>query len=187
MRLFVAVNPSERFRRELATRVDAWRQRLRLAWTRPGAWHLTLMFLGEWPAERVPELQAALTAEAGRHEPFALRYGGVGAFPDLRRPRVLFLQVDGGAALDRLAAGVRERVDLVWPEGPQDHKAFRAHLTLARIKGALRGDEHDLLAQLDLGRWEPETVSEFRLVSSELDRGGARHADLAVFDLGAGE
>ncbi len=45
MRLFVAVNPPEQLRLDLATRLDTVHSRLRIAWTRPAAWHLTLMFL----------------------------------------------------------------------------------------------------------------------------------------------
>jgi RNA 2',3'-cyclic 3'-phosphodiesterase len=186
VRLFVAVNAPGRFTDDLATRLDAWRRELPLAWTRPETWHLTLMFLGEWPAERLPALRAALAEETGRHAPFDVQPGAVDAFPDLRSPRVLFLQflpLDGGP-LHALAAGVRARVESSWPAGPQDRKAFKPHLTLARIKAPLSRDQREILGRIDLGAWPAQPIGAVRLVASELQARGARHVDQAVLPLG---
>lgn len=183
MRLFVAVNPDEQFTARLATQLDAWRQQLRIAWARPQSWHFTLMFLGEWPAERVPALRQALADEAARHARFAVTCGAVGAFPNLRAPRVLFLHAVSDGRLEALAAGVRQRVEETWPEGPQDRKPFRAHLTFARIKQPLSRGQRDLIAQIQFAPWQPFTVDTVRLVSSELQPTGAHHTDLARLPL----
>jgi RNA 2',3'-cyclic 3'-phosphodiesterase len=187
MRLFVAVNGPQHFLDDLATRLDAWRRELPLAWTHPSTWHLTLMFLGEWPAERLPALRVALAAEVAEHAPFTVQPGRLDAFPDLRAPRVLFLQFtphDGGP-LHALAAGVRARVESTWPAGPQDRKAFKPHLTLARIKSPLSRDQREILGRIDLGAWPAQPIVAVRLVASELQPQGARHVDQAVLPLGA--
>lgn len=171
----MAVNPPERFRRELSTRLDTVRGQVRIAWTRPESWHLTLAFLGEWPADRRESLRLALRARVAAHGGFALQPGRVGAFPSLSRPRVLFLHMDGGTGLTDLATTVRETVDTVWPDGPQDTKDFRPHLTLARIKRPLQGAEPTLLGTLDLGVWDPWPVGSAQLMASELRRDGARY------------
>jgi 2'-5' RNA ligase len=183
VRLFVAVDPGERFRDELDTRLDAWRERLRIAWVRPENWHLTLLFLGDWPADRLPALRDALLDEAPAHRAFAVACGGVGAFPNLRSPRVLFLHLESGGALERLAAGVRSRVAAAIPDGPRDEKPFRAHLTLARVKRPLPPRTRGLPAAMDLGSWEPWPVRDYRLVQSELRPAGARYTVRAVFPL----
>ncbi len=184
MRLFVAVNPTERFTHDLDTWLDRWRPRVPAAWTRRETWHLTLAFLGEWPAERAESLALALSDEAPRHPGFLLRPGELGAFPNLRTPRVLFLQMDGGEALAGLATAVRARVEATWPEGPQDRKVFRPHLTLARFKAPLEAEASAALAGIDPGTWPPQPVAEVRLVRSTLRPSGARYADVAVFPLG---
>ncbi len=183
MRLFLAVNLPEQLRRDLDTRLDTLRGHVGVAWTRPESWHLTLMFLGEWPQERLPKLRGALLAAAAPHAPLTIRPGGVGAFPDLRRPRVLFLHLDGGDPLEALARDLRTAVDAVWPDGPQDHKALRPHLTVARVKRSLQGDEAALLRDFDPGPWEPFAASEVHLMASELHRGGARHTSQATLYL----
>lgn len=171
----MAVNPPPQVCLDLATRLDDLHSRLRIAWTRPEAWHLTLMFLGEWPAQRLPALGTALRDAVEPHRPFVVQPGQVGAFPSRRRPRVLFLHLDGGDPLRAIADDARAAVDAVWPDGPQDHKAFRPHLTLARIKRPLPDAEQTLLRGLDLGGWDSFAVEEVQLVASELRRDGARH------------
>ncbi len=183
MRLFVAVNPPERLVQDLDTRLDTVRRAVRIAWTTPRSWHLTLMFLGEWPAPRAAPLAAALqTAVAACPAP-VIAPGAVGAFPDARRPRVLFLHLDGGERLEQLACTVRGAVDTVWPGGPQDHRAFRPHLTLARIKRPLPSAQRAILADLDLGSWPAFTPPAAHLLASELHPAGARHTEVARLPL----
>jgi 2'-5' RNA ligase len=184
LRLFVAVNPPRQLRQELATRLDTPRRRLHLAWTRPEAWHLTLMFLGNWPEQRLPSLAASLQAAVARHAPFVVRPGGIAAFPDLRRPRVLFLHLDGGDALRTLAADVRQAVNQAWPDGPQDRKDWRPHLTLARVKHPLPAADLAVLRGLDLGALPAFTVTAAWLLESELRSDGARHSVRAELPLG---
>ena len=186
MRLFLAVNCGEQLQQELATRLDPVRRQLSgcpaLRWARPDSWHLTLQFLGEWPESRLPGLERALDRLAGSGE-FLLQPRGLGAFPGFRRPRVLFLHLESGGKAERLAAGIRDVVAEVWPDGPQDGKPFRAHLTLARVKGRLTAEQLAVLADLDLTGLPVEKVTDFRLVASVLHPAGARHRDLAVMPL----
>lgn len=182
MRLFVAVSPGERFVRELTTRLAPWTGRLGVRWTRPETWHLTLAFLGEWPAERVEPLVAGLE-EAIEAEPLLLLPGGLDGFPDLRRPRVLFVQMRDDGSLAALAARVRSAVDRTWPEGPQDRRPFRPHLTLARIRRPLDLEEVKSLPNIDLSGLPEVTVERLQLVRSELRPGGPRYTDRAVFRL----
>ncbi|HOX25260.1 MAG TPA: RNA 2',3'-cyclic phosphodiesterase [Candidatus Krumholzibacteria bacterium] len=184
MRLFIAVNPPERFRRDLDTRLDSIRPRVRIAWTTPPSWHLTLAFLGDWPEVRLQPTADALAAAVGARPAFALQPDRIGAFPDLRRPRVLFLHLDGGDPLRQLARDVRAAVDGVWPDGPQDRKDFHPHLTLARVKHPLAGSEAACLQALDLGTWEPFSVDSVALMESALGRQGARYACRATLPLG---
>jgi len=184
VRLFVAVNPDEHFVHQLATQLDAWRLQLRIGWSRPRVWHLTLAFLGDWPREKLPALEDSLREALAGAGPFAVTPGEIGGFPDLSRPRVLFLHMASGGRLEELAAAVRTGVDGVWPEGPQDRKPFRPHLTFARIKRPLPSSQRELLRQIHFAPWSPFSVEQVRLVRSELRPEGARHADVAVFGLG---
>jgi 2'-5' RNA ligase len=180
VRAFLAVHPGEEFRTALSARIDPWRKRIPVSWTRPATWHLTLQFLGEWPAARLDALRRELAAAAAG-APARLAPAGLGAFPGLDRPRVLFLQLADDGQVARLGARVRGIVRDVWPDGPQDTKDLRPHLTLARVKAPLERSSLNELSDIDLNGLPDFPVDGFALVASELRPDGARHRDLAFW------
>lgn len=187
MRLFIAVDPGEQFRAELSTRLDAWRARLPVAWVRAGNLHVTLRFLGELPEAALPALEMALRGAVAGHAPFDLQPGGVGAFPDLRAPRVFFLQMASpGGALERLAESVRAAVDPLRPPGECDDQPLRAHLTLARVKRPLTPAQAHELAAIDPGAWDPLTVGVVGLMRSVPGRAGPVYSRLLAAALSGG-
>lgn len=133
-RTFIAIEISDESRRlvaEVQERLRAAGAMLR--WVRPEILHYTLSFLGEIPAAQVARAVVTTRSAVSRIEPFSVLIGGLGAFPSLDRPQVLWLGcTEGSEALGRLAGSVkaalsRERL-------PQDPKPFRPHLTLGRAK-----------------------------------------------------
>jgi 2'-5' RNA ligase len=170
----------------VTTALDDWRagsaSRLAVRWTRPETWHLTLQFLGDWPADRLAELKTALKAACDQPA-FPLTPGRIGGFPDLKSPRVLFLHMDDDGEAARLAGRVRAIVNETWREGPQDNRAFRGHLTLARIRTRLAPSDINLLQELKLDGLSPVFVEGFSLVASELRREGPRYTTLAFYAL----
>lgn len=183
MRLFVAVIPPRQFREELAMRLDRIRDRARIAWIPPENWHITLAFLGDWPAPQATALVESLRDAIRGHQHVVVKPGAVDGFPTRRRPRVLFLHLSGGDALTELAASVRAAAAASGPDGHHDDKDFRPHLTLARIKRPLPRSELTVLQELDLGSWAPFLVDTVSLVASELRPAGARYNVQAEFAL----
>jgi 2'-5' RNA ligase len=104
-----------------------------VTWVQPGRIHLTLRFLGDTPADRLGELASMLDTVSAQHRPFRLQLGRLGAFPNERRPRVVWVGLDGDV---QRAAALQKALDaallpLGWqPEG----KPFSPHLTLGRVK-----------------------------------------------------
>ncbi|MCK9996259.1 MAG: RNA 2',3'-cyclic phosphodiesterase [Candidatus Krumholzibacteria bacterium] len=186
MRVFLAVSCGEQLTAAVTTALDNLRagpvDSLPVRWTRPETWHLTLQFLGDWPADRLAGLQTALEA-ASDQSAFSLTPGRLGGFPDLKSPRVLFLHMDDDGQAARLAGSVRTIVNKTWREGPQDNRAFRAHLTLARIRAKLSRSDFNLLQKLKLDGLPDVAVEGFSLVASELRPEGPRYTELAFFGL----
>ncbi|MGW4891474.1 RNA 2',3'-cyclic phosphodiesterase [Kitasatospora sp. NPDC004240] len=191
MRLFVAVLPPAAVLRELSDAVEPVRGLPgadRLRWTTREGWHLTLAFLGEVPAERLPELEGALAGVAQVHEAHRLRLAGGGRFGD----RVLWAGVEGQTyALRRLAEAVTEAVAGV--VGELDAFAFHPHLTLARAgstRGRRRAVQRVAAAELATlasalddyrgGEWE---AAELHLMKSELDGGFAHYETVRAWPL----
>lgn len=102
-------------------------------WVRPEQMHLTLFFLGDTAVTRLPAVQQAMDGTAGHFSPFNLYTNDVGCFPNARQPRVIWVGLAGEEArLTSLKAAIDAALGpLGWPA---EHKPFRAHLTLGRVK-----------------------------------------------------
>ena len=135
MRLFLAINLPREVRGEVSAATAALKSAApELAWVDERLLHFTLKFLGETPEERVPEIQAMLAGVAGRHRELVMTLGGVGAFPNFRRARVVWLGVAEEPRLELVhhdleASGERLGFEI-------EARPFRPHLTLARVKQA---------------------------------------------------
>ena len=182
MRIFLAVSVGEQFAVELTTALAPWRPRLKVRWTRPQTWHMTLQFLGEWPENRITGLIRAIE-ETCAIPSFPVDPGPLDAFPHLDSPRVLFLQMKDDGSSARLAARVRETVEEIWPHGPQDRREFRSHLTLARIRRPLSEEDVNLLKNMELTDLPRIPVEGFKLYRSVLGPDGPRYSELAFFPL----
>jgi RNA 2',3'-cyclic 3'-phosphodiesterase len=150
---------------------------LRLA--RPEGLHLTVAFLGQRPQGDILPLSEALHRAAILCPPFRLGVAGLGAFPSLDRPRVLWAGLTGELhALDGLRRAVWNEIEAL--AIPFQRQPFRPHVTLARAPGAPGPQEARLLCRIvaghpdePFGEW---TASEVLLMRSELVPGGAKYA-----------
>lgn len=169
MRLFVGLEIAEPVRAEVlrvhaALGVAIQRQGVRMV--NPGKLHLTLAFLGSVRDEVVPELRESLGRLGGLGE-FSLKLGELGAFPDRRRPKVVWISVDGEPALTTLAAEVAR---LSRPFAPElDARPFSGHVTLARINPGSRA-VGSILAEMDVSPHAISgRISEVLLIHSRTD------------------
>ncbi len=116
---------------ELAQQLAAHSQGVR--WVRPENIHLTLRFLGDTDPEQVPALSKGLDEIAAPQPPFPMRLGGVGAFPNWKRPRVVWVGLEEeGEQLQKLRRAVERLArSLRWERETQE---FKPHLTLGRVR-----------------------------------------------------
>lgn len=95
--------------------------------------HLTLKFLGDTEEGLVPEIVSAMREASAGVAPFTIRVRGTGAFPNLDRPKVLWVGIEGGEPLGRMAKRLDE--DLAALGFPRESRAWSPHVTLARVRG----------------------------------------------------
>ena len=107
-------------------------------WVTPSQIHLTLKFLGETSFSLLEKWKESLDGIAGRRNAFSFRIERFGAFPDFRRPRVLW--VGSGEVPSELQelAGMIE-AEAVRFGFEKETRAFKAHLTLARLRSPQNG------------------------------------------------
>lgn len=188
IRSFLALDPPEAIRREIGKVQERLRKMIRgdLRWVRTESIHLTLKFFGDIPRNAVPGISAAAGGVAAGFAPFDLSIGGVGVFPDIDRPRVVWLGMNG--EVERLAAFQQELERAIQAIGfPREERPFRPHLTLARIKSpkGVMGLAQVLERGGDYaaGRF---TAAGLVLFKSDLTPGGAIYSRIAEYPF-AGE
>lgn len=157
-----------------------------LRWTPAERLHLTVKFLGDTPADLVAPLGDAIRDVAARHGDVPLVLRGAGAFPTLRRPRVVWCGVEADPRLELLHHDVEEACASLGfaVEG----RAFRPHVTLARVKAPLDAVTSRALAKaMSRFTYEDEgTASSLDLMESTLTRDGSRYRCLLAAPLRAG-
>lgn len=174
MRLFLAINLDAAVRRDVIDATAALRNTApSLSWADESRLHLTLKFLGAQPPEVVGPIADAMRDVAGRHRSFALRVSEVGAFPNFRRARVVWIGVARDPRLELLHHDVELACERLGFE--VEGRAFRPHLTLARVRERTDVEELRRLAraskQVDLER--ESMVHTIDVMQSNLDGASA--------------
>ncbi len=166
-------------------------------WVAAEGAHLTLHFLGETAPERAQLVRMALGPVVARHAAFDLRTAGLGVFPNLRRPRVIWLDLHGPT--HRLTALHHDVGEALRELGfPVEAAPLHPHITLGRVRNtgtptfSLRDLPEAIRPRLaDAGATPPPPrpvpVREVELVRSFLGPGGARYEAVARYPLAGAE
>lgn len=183
IRAFLAIDPPDEVIREIGAVQGRLRKLIEgdIRWVRPEGIHLTLKFFGDIFAADVANITAAAEKAVEKEKPFSLLIGGAGVFPDPRRPRVLWLGMNGD--VERLLAFQKGLDQSLHEIGfPREERPFRPHLTLGRIKtprgliGLARALEKG--EEYTAGRFVASGLS---LLQSELTPRGAMYKQLKWF------
>jgi len=135
IRSFLAIGIPEEILGEIGRLQERLKREIRgdIRWVRPEGIHLTLKFFGDIPEGAVSDISPVVEKAAAGHDPPGLSVSGTGVFPDLRRPRVLWLGMTGDVERLLTLQTALER-DLQRIGFPREERPFRPHLTLARIR-----------------------------------------------------
>lgn len=149
-------------------------------WTLTENLHLTLKFLGEISSDGLAQLTQMLRAEAVNHIAFEMHIGRLGAFPNLKRARVIFIGIEAPAGLEALARGIESACTRLGYD--PEERDFHPHLTIGRVKPYLSADEGSRLRRAlesstidSLGTARVDSVQVYK---SDLKPGGAVYTRL---------
>ena len=142
--------------------------------------HLTLKFLGDVSPANLELLAQALKFEAGQHASFSLSIGGLGVFPNLRRPRIVWIGIEAPAALQALQRGIEAAAARLGYE--PENRPFSPHLTIGRVnQNASAAEVQQIRAALEqtrVGALGAVTVEAVQIFKSDLQPGGAVYTNL---------
>ena len=166
IRSFIAVDLTPQHKRSLGKVIKGLAEKWpEYRWCDPDQLHLTLNFLGPVPDDKIPDVCNIMRETVSKHAPFGIDLEGIGAFPKISRPRVIWAGIgEGKSPLSRIYYDLRHNLDDLRLE--RDGKAFRPHITLGRI----RKQE----------RW-PDSMIEYLESQSEVDLGSADVSEVVLF------
>jgi 2'-5' RNA ligase len=159
---------------------------LPVRWVKPENIHLTLIFLGDVEENLIEAVKEKVNEVVREMTSFKVRLKGAGVFPSLKRPRVVWVGLDGD--IDRLS-DLRDNLQLKLnalgfiPE----RRPFKPHLTLGRFKGRTSGEHglKNILERYYETKSDIYCLKEFILFKSDLKPSGAEYTKICTWRLGA--
>lgn len=143
--------------------------------------HITLRFIGEVPESLLTRIMECLRIVQNFRE-FHLTVHGVGAFPSVVRPRVVWVGIKEGA--ETLKSVRNSFESCLRTLAKEDHEEFVPHITVARIKGRYRPEcLATYLRRYELAEFGSSPVTQVKLKKSQLTPRGPIYTDVAVFRL----
>jgi len=186
IRCFIAIELPGALKQELADLMAGLKRRSPsiVRWVDPQGIHVTLKFLGEVSEELIDDITFAM-AEAAK-TPFQLGAGGIGAFPNLNRPQLAWVGVNGEMEkLNALQKAVE--VNLETLGFPKEKRAYSPHLTLGRVRNEAPDYDRQrlgkLLATTTFTSNVQIEVKSVHLIKSQLTPAGAIYSGMKTANL----
>ncbi len=155
-------------------------------WVPPMTIHITLKFLGNISSEKIASITSAMEQTSQAISPFQLKLGEIGAFPNLKQPRVLWIGVKGETdKLKTMQANLEE--NLARLGFTRESRGFTPHLTLARLREGISSAERrsfgDLIAEKSIKVDCQFAATKISLMKSQLLPSGAVYTRLTEVKL----
>jgi 2'-5' RNA ligase len=183
IRTFIAVDIPQSVKMELDKLISELRlQAPDIRWVRAANLHITLRFLGEIPRDSIPAVAAEIKKNLKGLAGFEAALADIGGFPNLLRPRVIWVGSDTGTEALQNLAGVVEKSCNDAGFGKAD-KPFSSHLTIGRVKFPRSFDK--LASVIEAASFEsaPFRVDEVVIFKSDLLPAGPRYTRLETIPI----
>jgi 2'-5' RNA ligase len=145
LRAFIAVEIPLPIRQAVCKATSALQKELQtlVRWVPMENMHLTLKFLGDISPSNLDMLTQMISAEADLFDCFELHLDGLGSFPSLKRPRVIYIGIQAPAVLNALHRGVESASRRLGYES--EERDFSPHLTIGRVKQNITATEQQTI------------------------------------------
>ncbi len=141
MRVFIAIElPGEARDGLVSLQEELKKSGADVKWVEPENIHLSLRFIGDVAEDTAEKIKERLAATAAATGAFELTMRGIGAFPGLGDPRVIWAGIDRGVeGSARLAASLEAGLQSIGIAA--EEKKFHPHITLGRVRSRKNGDK----------------------------------------------
>ena len=183
IRTFVAVDLPQVAKMEVDKLTSTFRNEGRgINWVRAENLHITLRFLGDIAEDTVPKLAENIKTNIYGFGKFNLSFSGLGGFPNLKMPRVIWVDTDVGKDRLRDLATSVEMACIESKFGRSD-KRFMAHLTIGRVKNPSATDNIVKKIERTAFGTEPFEIGAVTIFKSDLSPAGPKYTPLEIIRL----
>ncbi len=183
MRCFIAIDLPDEIIRQIGLVIDAVCPLSKdVKWVPYENIHLTLKFLGDVKDDLLPEIEQRISGVCRLHEPFSITVRGTGAFPNEKKPNVLWIGVDKSDRLKEIYLGIDNSMSEVGFE--KESRKLSPHLTIGRVKN----NKNIALVIKGLNEFKDRLfgvaeITEVHLMKSVLHPSGAQYSRISSFKL----
>ncbi len=189
LRAFIAIEIPSQLQDEIQKATTDLQDKLGtelIRWVAPHNVHLTLKFLGDVSPGNLDMIKQMLVREASQHQHFDIQVEGLGTFPNLRRPRVLWIGLIAPPALASLQRGIETAASRLGYT--TEDRDFSAHLTIGRVRQNVSTADllkiRTALEETKVGRLGSAPVDAIYLFKSDLQPTGSVYTKLSSAPLG---
>jgi 2'-5' RNA ligase len=151
-----------------------------IRWVPASNVHLTFKFLGDVSPSSLDLIKQMLEAEAAQCRTFDIRVEGIGSYPNPRRPRVLWVGLEGPASMITLQHAIEASAARLGYE--PEERSYSPHLTIGRVRqNVSNADLHKIgsaLEETSIGLLGTTRVDAIHLYQSELNPAGSIYTKL---------
>lgn len=176
MRLFIAALIPEEIQRQMFLYIGTLKQAVDgVKWERPEKLHVTLKFLGNVDEARIKDISSLLSRNTQNCSPFQLTTTLLGAFPNLRNPKVLYAGLSQNKELAKFQSVIEGGLSQLGFEN--DNHKFIPHITLGRVKKRI------ILQNIPILKKKEFVITEIGLIRSQLRPEGSVYTPVELFKL----
>jgi len=181
MRTFIAIDLNDENKSALTKLQDELKQtQADVKWVEPENTHLTLKFLGGISEEQAGQVKNILDKISSDYKPFELSLSGIGAFPKLDYPRVIWIGIEKGKKeTEEIAKKIEDGLEKLGFQ--QEEREFSAHFTIGRVRTPKNKEQLKTAIQtwnLEHRTWNSQIVSSIVLYQSNLTPKGPIYTPL---------
>lgn len=183
MRTFIAIGIPKNIKDKIGVYEEPLRkERAKISWIKPENIHITLKFLGEVEENKIQEIYEALKKCVSNQKPFDIEVIGTGGFPNLNRPRIIWVGLKKGSEeLKTLAKSIDNELEKLGFR--KEKRGFSPHLTVGRVKNIY--NIHEFVEKMNSVEFKGDTFTadEILIMKSDLKPTGAVYTKLHTIKL----
>lgn len=184
IRAFIAVEIDSPNKQKLSELIGLFKKTdTDVKWVKENQMHLTLKFLGNIEETKTQEVSRELESITNESKKFTISLSKIGAFPNINKPRIIWIDIDEGKdTLKLLADKIESRLEKIG--FAKEKREFKTHLTLGRIKSLKNISQlTEVIQKTDSQSQDKIKISSLILFQSTLTSKGAIYMPLAEIKL----